>query len=436
MKISVIGCGYLGAVHAVAMASLGHNVVGIDSNRAKISSLSSGQPTILEPGFADLLREGLDSGRLAFSADPEAAGGARVHFIGVGTPQRPDSHAADLAFLDDAVDSLLPCLREGDVVAGKSTVPVGTAAALEPRIRRAGACLVWNPEFLREGSAVRDTLEPDRLVYGLSREEADSRAGRDALDECYGALLAAGVPRLTMDFATAELVKVAANSFLATKISFINAMSQACDATGADVVELARALGFDERIGRLFLRAGIGFGGGCLPKDIRALRARAEELDLREAFRFLAEVERINDGQRARTIGMLEGLTGGLEGRKVAVLGATFKPDTDDIRSSPALSIASALVERGARVTISDPAASAEAVAAEVEGAAFFADAEAAVAGAEAVLLCTEWEQYVRLDPARIGELVSERVVVDGRNALDPDAWKRAGWEYRGVGRR
>lgn len=436
MKISVIGCGYLGAVHAVAMASLGHNVVGIDSNRAKISSLSSGQPTILEPGFADLLREGLDSGRLAFSADPEAAGGARVHFIGVGTPQRPDSHAADLAFLNDAVDSLLPCLREGDVVAGKSTVPVGTAAALEPRIRRAGACLVWNPEFLREGSAVRDTLEPDRLVYGLSRGEADSRAGRDALDECYGALLAAGVPRLTMDFATAELVKVAANSFLATKISFINAMSQACDATGADVVELARALGFDERIGRLFLRAGIGFGGGCLPKDIRALRARAEELDLREAFRFLAEVERINDGQRARTVGMLEGLTGGLEGRKVAVLGATFKPDTDDIRSSPALSIASALVERGARVTISDPAASAEAVAAEVEGAAFFADAEAAVAGAEAVLLCTEWEQYVRLDPARIGELVSERVVVDGRNALDPDAWKRAGWEYRGVGRR
>lgn len=436
MKISVIGCGYLGAVHAVAMASLGHNVVGIDSNRAKISSLSSGQPTILEPGFADLLREGLDSGRLAFSADPEAAGGARVHFIGVGTPQRPDSHAADLAFLNDAVDSLLPCLREGDVVAGKSTVPVGTAAALEPRIRRAGACLVWNPEFLREGSAVRDTLEPDRLVYGLSREEADSRAGRDALDECYGALLAAGVPRLTMDFATAELVKVAANSFLATKISFINAMSQACDATGADVVELARALGFDERIGRLFLRAGIGFGGGCLPKDIRALRARAEELDLREAFRFLAEVERINDGQRARTVGMLEGLTGGLEGRKVAVLGATFKPDTDDIRSSPALSIASALVERGARVTISDPAASAEAVAAEVEGAAFFADAEAAVDGAEAVLLCTEWEQYVRLDPARIGELVSERVVVDGRNALDPDAWKRAGWEYRGVGRR
>ena len=436
MKISVIGCGYLGAVHAVAMASLGHNVVGIDSNRAKISSLSSGQPTILEPGFADLLREGLDSGRLAFSADPEAAGGARVHFIGVGTPQRPDSHAADLAFLNDAVDSLLPCLREGDVVAGKSTVPVGTAAALEPSIRRAGACLVWNPEFLREGSAVRDTLEPDRLVYGLSREEADSRAGRDALDECYGALLAAGVPRLTMDFATAELVKVAANSFLATKISFINAMSQACDATGADVVELARALGFDERIGRLFLRAGIGFGGGCLPKDIRALRARAEELDLREAFRFLAEVERINDGQRARTVGMLEGLTGGLEGRKVAVLGATFKPDTDDIRSSPALSIASALVERGARVTISDPAASAEAVAAEVEGAAFFADAEAAVDGAEAVLLCTEWEQYVRLDPARIGELVSERVVVDGRNALDPDAWKRAGWEYRGVGRR
>ncbi len=436
MKISVIGCGYLGAVHAVAMASLGHNVVGIDSNRAKISSLSSGQPTILEPGFADLLREGLDSGRLAFSADPEAAGGARVHFIGVGTPQRPDSHAADLAFLDDAVDSLLPCLREGDVVAGKSTVPVGTAAALEPRIRRAGACLVWNPEFLREGSAVRDTLEPDRLVYGLSREEADSRAGRDALDECYAALLAAGVPRLTMDFATAELVKVAANSFLATKISFINAMSQACDATGADVVELARALGFDERIGRLFLRAGIGFGGGCLPKDIRALQARAEELDLREAFRFLAEVERINDGQRARIVGMLEGLTGGLEGRKVAVLGATFKPDTDDIRSSPALSIASALVERGARVTISDPAASAEAVAAEVEDAAFFADAEAAVAGAEAVLLCTEWEQYVRLDPARIGELVSERIIVDGRNALDPDAWKRAGWEYRGVGRR
>lgn len=436
MKISVIGCGYLGAVHAVAMAHLGHEVVGIDSDPDKISSLSSGNPTILEPGFDILLKEGLNSGNIAFATDPEAARGATVHFIGVGTPQKAHSQAADLTYLEGAIDSLLPHLRPGDVVAGKSTVPVGTAAGLEPKIRRAGACLVWNPEFLREGSAVVDTLEPDRLVYGLSSEESDSNAGREALDECYEAPIAAGVPRLTMDFATAELVKVAANSFLATKISFINAMARACDATGADVVRLAQAIGMDERIGHRFLRAGIGFGGGCLPKDIRALQARAGELDLRDSFRFLAEVERINDGQRTRTIDALAELVGGLKGHKVTVLGATFKPETDDIRSSPALGIAASLVARGARVTITDPAASGQDVLAQVAGAEFSVQTDDAVAGADALILCTEWEQYNQLDPERIGGLVGERVIVDGRNALDPASWKRAGWTYRGIGRR
>lgn len=436
MKISVIGCGYLGAVHAVAMAHLGHEVVGIDSDPDKISSLSSGNPTILEPGFDILLKEGLNSGNIAFATDPEAARGATVHFIGVGTPQKAHSQAADLTYLEGAIDSLLPHLRPGDVVAGKSTVPVGTAAGLEPKIRRAGACLVWNPEFLREGSAVVDTLEPDRLVYGLSSEESDSNAGREALDECYEAPIAAGVPRLTMDFATAELVKVAANSFLATKISFINAMARACDATGADVVRLAQAIGMDERIGHRFLRAGIGFGGGCLPKDIRALQARAGELDLRDSFRFLAEVERINDGQRTRTIDALAELVGGLRGHKITVLGATFKPETDDIRSSPALGIAASLVARGARVTITDPAASGQDVLAQVAGAEFSVQTDDAVAGADALILCTEWEQYNQLDPERIGGLVGERVIVDGRNALDPASWKRAGWTYRGIGRR
>lgn len=436
MKISVIGCGYLGAVHAVAMAHLGHEVVGIDSDPDKISSLSSGNPTILEPGFDILLKEGLNSGNIAFATDPEAARGATVHFIGVGTPQKAHSQAADLTYLEGAIDSLLPHLRPGDVVAGKSTVPVGTATGLEPKIRRAGACLVWNPEFLREGSAVVDTLEPDRLVYGLSSEESDSNAGREALDECYEAPIAAGVPRLTMDFATAELVKVAANSFLATKISFINAMARACDATGADVVRLAQAIGMDERIGHRFLRAGIGFGGGCLPKDIRALQARAGELDLRDSFRFLAEVERINDGQRTRTIDALAELVGGLKGHKFTVLGATFKPETDDIRSSPALGIAASLVARGARVTITDPAASGQDVLAQVAGAEFSVQTDDAVAGADALILCTEWEQYNQLDPERIGGLVGERVIVDGRNALDPASWKRAGWTYRGIGRR
>ena len=436
MKISVIGCGYLGAVHAVAMAHLGHEVVGIDSDPDKISSLSSGNPTILEPSFDILLKEGLNSGNIAFATDPEAARGATVHFIGVGTPQKAHSQAADLTYLEGAIDSLLPHLRPGDVVAGKSTVPVGTAAGLEPKIRRAGACLVWNPEFLREGSAVVDTLEPDRLVYGLSSEESDSNAGREALDECYEAPIAAGVPRLTMDFATAELVKVAANSFLATKISFINAMARACDATGADVVRLAQAIGMDERIGHRFLRAGIGFGGGCLPKDIRALQARAGELDLRDSFRFLAEVERINDGQRTRTIDALAELVGGLKGHKITVLGATFKPETDDIRSSPALGIAASLVARGARVTITDPAASGQDVLAQVAGAEFSVQTDDAVAGADALILCTEWEQYNQLDPERIGGLVGERVIVDGRNALDPASWKRAGWTYRGIGRR
>ncbi|MEP6477946.1 MAG: UDP-glucose/GDP-mannose dehydrogenase family protein [Rhodoglobus sp.] len=432
MRISVIGCGYLGAVHAACMAELGHDVIGIDIDEAKIARLAAGDPPFFEPGLPELLASAMASGRLAFSSDIAQASGSTVHFIAVGTPQQPDSNAADLRHVDAAVAALLPHLAPGDLVLGKSTVPVGTAARLAESITATGARLAWNPEFLREGFAVQDTVTPDRLVYGVERGDAASVA---VLDEVYAAALATGTPRVITDFATAELVKVAANAFLATKISFINAMAEVAEVTGADVTQLADAIGYDARIGRRFLNAGLGFGGGCLPKDIRAFMARAEELGAGEALGFLGEVDAINLRRRERMVDLTREVLGGeVAGKRVAVLGLAFKPDSDDVRDSPALDVAARLAELGAIVVATDPQAieTSRRIRPELT---YVATPEEAAAGADAVLVLTEWKRFRELDPVSFGSLVAERAVLDGRNCLDPAQWRAAGWTYRALGR-
>ncbi|WP_017203273.1 UDP-glucose dehydrogenase family protein [Microbacterium algeriense] len=433
MRLSVIGCGYLGAVHATAMASIGHDVVGFDVDAEKISRLSSGDAPFFEPGFDALLRDTLATGRLRFSTDTSDLASARVHFIAVGTPQSEDGDGADMRFVDAAVRSLLPVLSEGDLVVGKSTVPVGTAQRLAEMVAPTGALLMWNPEFLREGFAVEDTLQPDRIVYGTSHSGGPEVA---VLDEVYAKALDAGIPRLVTDYATSELVKVAANAFLATKISFINAMSEIADATGADVTQLADAIGYDVRIGRRFLNAGVGFGGGCLPKDIRAFAARGEELGHGRALRFLREVDEINLRQRSRLVDVVtEELGGSVAGRRIAILGLAFKPNSDDTRDSPALDIATRLHGLGADVIAYDP----EAIetARRVRPHLHFAQTlDEALSGAEATVVVTEWDQFRQLDPDTTSQLVAETRIIDGRNCLDAQRWRAAGWSYRGLGRR
>ena len=436
MKLSVFGCGYLGAVHAACMASLGHDVVGVDVIEEQVASLAAGRAPFHEPGLEQLLAEALATGRLEFTTEPARAADAVVHFICVGTPQKKNENAADLAYVRSAVDSILPLLKPGDLVVGKSTVPVGTAESVAERIeeREPGAQLVWNPEFLREGHAVHDTLHPDRLVYGVRPGEGGARAAR-VLDEVYAATLATGTPKIETDLATAQLVKVAANSFLATKISFINAMAELCEATGADVTQLADAIGHDSRIGRKFLNAGVGFGGGCLPKDIRAFMARAGELGVDQALSFLREVDSINMRRRVRMVDLAREVCGGsIVGRRIAVLGAAFKPHSDDIRDSPALSVAAQMQLQGAQVTVTDPQAIDNAKKKWPELA--YADTvEEAVHGSEVVLLLTEWPEYVALDPVALRQQVSAPRIIDGRNCLEPATWRAAGWTYRALGR-
>ncbi|MGN6428451.1 MAG: UDP-glucose dehydrogenase family protein [Leifsonia sp.] len=435
MRISVIGCGYLGAVHAAAMADLGHTVVGIDVDEAKVASLSEARAPFFEPGLPDVLASATATGRLRFTTDFSAVADADVHFVAVGTPQSAEGGAADLRFVDAAFDTLLDHVKPGDVIVGKSTVPVGTASRLAALVaeRAPEAILAWNPEFLREGFAVKDTVSPDRLVYGVPAGEAGERAAR-ILDGVYERAVAAGTPVIVTDYATAELVKVAANAFLATKISFINAMAEIAEATGADVTQLADAIGHDARIGRRFLNAGVGFGGGCLPKDIRAFGARARELGRGDAVRFLEEVDRINLRRRAHVVDLARELVGDLEGARIGVLGLAFKPHSDDVRDSPALDIAMRLADAGALVTATDPEAI-ENARARGRGLAFATTTEEAVAEADIVVLITEWPEFTELDPEAVGRLVAHRRIIDGRNALDPAAWRAAGWHYRGLGR-
>ncbi|MFG3489569.1 UDP-glucose dehydrogenase family protein [Streptomyces sp. NPDC047972] len=436
MRLTVIGTGYLGAVHAACMADIGHDVLGVDVDTEKIDALAEGRPPFYEPGLDEVLTRALASGRLRFTTSlREAAAHGEVHFVCVGTPQQPGSRAADLRYVDAVVDGLAPHLTADCLIVGKSTVPVGTAARLADRVARlapAGvrAEVAWNPEFLREGFAVEDTLRPDRLVVGATGREADA-----ALRRVYAPMIAAGVPYIGTDPNTAELVKVAANSFLATKISFINAMAEVCDAAGADVVTLADALGHDSRIGRRFLNAGLGFGGGCLPKDIRAFTARAQELGVGSAVAFLDQVDEINERQRTRTVALARRLAGGdLTGRRVAVLGATFKPDSDDVRDSPALAVAAALHREGAEVRVHDPEGTANAHLAHPE-LRYGTDLMGVCQGAELVLHLTEWGQYRALDPVKLARAVREPLLVDARNALAHEEWRAAGWTVEALGR-
>ncbi|MDH6531890.1 UDPglucose 6-dehydrogenase [Aurantimicrobium minutum] len=436
MRVSVIGCGYLGAVHAAAMADLGHDVIAVDVDAEKIATLRAGLPPFFEPGLPEILSTSLASGRLNFTTEMADVAGATVHFIAVGTPQSDASGAADLRFVDAALDALIPHLGPQDIVVGKSTVPVGTAERLAERLLTAGstATLVWNPEFLREGFAVKDTLAPDRLVFGVAQGTGHDAALR-ALHEVYATAIAGGVPVVETDLATAELVKTAANAFLATKISFINAMSEIAEATGANVTELADAIGYDTRIGRRFLNAGVGFGGGCLPKDIRAFSARAEELGLGDSVAFLGEVDAINLRQRQRVIERVLTEGGGAEtGLTVAVLGLAFKPHSDDVRDSPALDVALGLVAAGATVVAYDP---------EAMGAAqkrfpelvVAKNVDQALLGADIAVLVTEWPEFVELDPRRVGDLMTHKRIVDARNVLNPAQWRAEGFHYSSLGR-
>jgi UDPglucose 6-dehydrogenase len=436
MRISVIGCGYLGAVHAACMAKLGHEVVGIDVDERKVSDLANAIAPFYEPGLETLLRDVQETGRLTFTTDMSAAAGSEVHFICVGTPQKKSENGADLAYVDAATISLLPHVQAGNLVVGKSTVPVGTAARLAELItaHQSEAHVVWNPEFLREGHAVSDTLSPDRLVYGVS-DGLEDHPAVSILDEVYSESIAGGTPRLVTDHATAELVKAAANSFLATKISFINAMAEVCEATGADVTRLADAIGMDDRIGPKFLQAGIGFGGGCLPKDIRAFMARAGELGADQALSFLREVDAINMRRRSRVVEIARELCGGsLLGKRITVLGAAFKPESDDVRDSPALSVAAQLQLQGGVVTVTDPKALSNA-ARRFPELHYESETAPAVKNADALLLLTEWQEYRNLDPYELAESVRTPKILDGRNVLNPAKWRAAGWNYRGMGR-
>ncbi|MCC6495781.1 MAG: UDP-glucose/GDP-mannose dehydrogenase family protein [Propionibacteriaceae bacterium] len=437
MKVSVIGCGYLGAVHAASMAELGHEVIGVDTDSHRISELAAHRAPFYEPQLPEILASAGAKGRLRFSTDIADAGGARVHFLAVGTPQKAGGYAADLTFVDAAVESLIPHLAPGDLVVGKSTVPVGTAARLAARVAEGcpGAMLAWNPEFLREGFAVKDTITPDRIVYGLPSDPDHAATAKALLDEIYATAIARDTPVVVTDYQTAELVKVAANAFLATKISFINAMAEIAEVVDADITQLADAIGYDSRIGRKFLNAGVGFGGGCLPKDIRAFTARAEELGRGESVSFLKEVDAINLRRRQRVVDLvIEMLGGKIYQRKVAVLGLSFKPESDDTRDSPALDVAVQLKGRGADVVAVDPKAVPNSMRKHPQ-LAYTEDLETALSGAHAVVLVTEWAQYRQLDPEWAARLVRRPLIIDGRNCLDPAAWRAAGWTYRGMGR-
>jgi UDPglucose 6-dehydrogenase len=432
-RLSVIGTGYLGATHAACMASLGHDVVAFDLDSEKIGKFSSGNLPFFEPGLADLLKAGIKSGKLRFTNElADAISNSEVHFICVGTPQVSESGAADLSQIHSAVKAMAPLLSEGSTVVGKSTVPVGTASWVNQYFSEHAAQnvkLVWNPEFLREGFAVKDTLHPDRIVLGVSNDSDSS-----VLEKIYSSTIESGTPVIITDYATAELVKVAANAFLATKISFINAFADLCDVVGADVTTLADAIGHDTRIGRRFLNAGIGFGGGCLPKDIRALQARANELGMKDQFEFLNQIDHINKGRRSYLVQKVEIELGDVKSKNVAILGVAFKPDSDDIRDSPAISIAKRLIELGANVTVHDPEALQilSKIHPEIKSS---NKVEDALANADLVLHLTEWQQYRELDLTELSKLVKTRTIIDGRNILDRATWNSAGWKIIYLGR-
>ena len=438
VRIAVYGTGYLGATHATGMAELGHDVLGVDVDVAKLAKLEAGELPFYEPKLEQALQRNIAAGRLRFTSSfEEAAASAEAHFVAVGTPQKRGEFAADMKHVDSVIENLAPLLTEPTVIFGKSTVPVGTAKRLGARARELapagdGVDVAWNPEFLREGFAVHDTLHPDRLVLGVDRERP-GRAEQMARN-IYAKLIAEDIPFVVTDLATAELVKVSANAFLATKISFINAMAEVCEASDADVTVLADALGYDKRIGRGFLNAGVGFGGGCLPKDIRAFMARAGELGADQALTFLREVDNINMRCRTRMVELAREACTSFLGARVAVLGAAFKPDSDDVRDSPALNVAGQIQLQGATVSVYDPKAL-DNSRALFPTLSYATSTLEACEGADVVLVLTEWSDFKKLRPEDLNPVVRRRTIIDGRNCLDPQQWRNAGWKYRGLGR-
>ncbi|WP_255557483.1 UDP-glucose/GDP-mannose dehydrogenase family protein [Paeniglutamicibacter sp. Y32M11] len=426
--------GYLGATHAACMAELGFEVIGLDVDQTKIDSLSRGELPFHEPGLPELLRKHVSNGLLRFTTSYEEVGAwADIHFIGVGTPQTPGDNAADLTYVDAATLSLAKHISKDAFIIGKSTVPVGTARRLKHLVAsnkkpQVSIGFAWNPEFLREGFAVKDTLHPDRLVVGVDDERTEN-----VLRSIYAAALENDTPFISTDFETAELVKVAANAFLATKISFINAFSEITETVGGDIRTLADAIGHDVRIGRRFLNAGVGFGGGCLPKDIRALQARVGELGLERSMRFLSEVDAINLRRRDRVVYLAEEMIGDFSGKKIAILGVTFKPDSDDVRDSPALDVAIRLFSSGAEVSVFDPQGNVNA-AKRFPRLKYVDSTVQAVEDADLVVLLTEWAEFRNLMPQDIQELVAKRKIIDARNVLDVGIWQGSAWQIAALG--
>jgi UDPglucose 6-dehydrogenase len=435
MRISVLGTGYLGATHSACLAACGHDVVGVDTDAERVARLRGGRAPFHEPRLDPVLRRGLDTGRLTFTTDVAEAADAAVHFLCVGTPQRPGSYAADLTALWAATRALAPHLARPCLVVGKSTVPVGTAARVRDLLHTdspggASVMTAWNPEFLREGHAVDDSLRPDRLVFGVESDEANQ-----VLRAVYAPVIEAGVPVVRTDLATAELAKVSANVMLAARVSLVNLLAEVCEAAHADVGDLTDVLGLDPRIGAAFLSPGIGYGGGCLPKDTRAFMARAAELGVSESSALLREVDATNMRQRSRTVDLaVRLLDGAVRGARVAVLGAAFKAGSDDVRDSPALDIATTLSSRGADVHVYDPRA-AENVRRSRPQLTTAASVEDAVTDAELVLVLTDWAEFWSLDPVGMLDLVRTPRVLDGRLVLDPVKWRAAGWMFHALGR-
>ncbi len=434
-RVTVVGTGYLGLTHAVCLADLGHEVLGIDVDEEKIAKAANGEAPFFEPGLEPLLRKNLDAGRLRFTTSfGEVGAFGEVHFLCVGTPEA-ESGRADLGSVYAAADTLAPHLTSPCLIVGKSTVPVGTARQVMSRVRAIAPAgrrvdVAWNPEFLREGFAVQDSLAPDRIVLGVTSGQAEA-----LLRQVYATPLEAGVPLLVMDLETAELVKAAANAFLATKISFINAMAEVCEEAGADVIPLAEALGYDARIGRRFLSPGLGFGGGCLPKDVRAFRATASALGVNSVVSLLSSVDAINQGRRDRVVALARDCAGGaLDGKRVAVLGAAFKPNSDDVRDSPSLAVCQRLRAEGAIVSVHDPVAMPNAAKRQPD-LAYARSVSEAAEDADLVLHLTEWSDYQAIDPAALARVVARRVIIDARCCLDAGLWHDAGWTVHVLGR-
>ena len=433
MKVGVLGVGHVGLVTAVCMASLGHDVVGMDDDANKVHALQNGVVPFYEPGLPALLADVVAAGRLVFTRDAaQAIAGQDVVFVCVGTPRGKDG-APHLGFVEAAATSVATHATGPLIVAEKSTVPVKTGERIAQWLERSGAAVgahdvVSNPEFLREGTAIVDTLHPDRIVVG-----ADSDRAHGVMRALYEPMLAShDCPYVATDVRTAELIKHASNAFLATKISFINAIARICELADADVQVLADAMGMDPRIGRSFLNAGLGYGGSCFPKDVDAFIAIAGELGY--DFGLLRETARVNDDAKAWPLRQLKRMLDPVAGATVAVLGVAFKPGTDDVRDAPALDVIEGLRAAGATVRLHDPI-TLPAVRDRWTDVALCDDVEAALRGADAVVVCTEWDEYADITPQRLRDLLTGTVVVDGRGVWDVDALRAAGLNASAVGR-